>query len=279
MHVAGPRSELGLSRIVSNMGDVSFCILLQPENLGLDKDDTIKLFDFGLARELADPPETNRVYTLSASGTRRYMAVEIFITGKYNYKADVYSWAMVFYEMLAMLKPFADFTVQNHKELVCRLGGRPRLDEIDWPDDDGDDKESMDTLPEDIEALLHQAWNQDPDERLSMAEVCERLQMALDKHAIIQRYHGTGDNDSANNVDTNNNASSDYSRTHLLPHHFVQVHRHPIELKNKESASELTASDPLFSDDSEQEDDAAEGNKGLSDKKIRKNKRPIPQAA
>jgi serine/threonine protein kinase len=242
----------------------------KPENIGFTSgDNTLQLFDFGLARELAQGPEEapNRMYTLSASGTRRYMAPEIFLQRKYGYKADCYSFAMVFYELLAMTKPFADFTTASHEELVCRLGGRPRLSEIEWPCDDDDDEDNSDDtddvdaseeidnycpkehdpLPQDVVDILQQAWSQSTYERLSMADISERLHSALERHErFIERQQHLKRISNATDYTEDSIATTTSA---ILPSVLQQHLQAGNVLKKKQSTSELTVStDPIGSD-------------------------------
>jgi serine/threonine protein kinase len=141
---------------------------LKPQNIGFKGEHTIQLFDFGLCREL--PPEedargSDKVYMMSGAGTRRYMAVEIFIDRKYNLKADVYSMTMIFYEMLAQVKPFAKFTRDEHQEYVCEGGERPPMDKLH--------------LTKSIESFLDKGWNQIVSVRYTMAEAREGLRDIL----------------------------------------------------------------------------------------------------
>lgn len=80
---------------------------------GFDSQETLKLFDFGLARELHDddlqPNGTYRNLT-SMTGAIRYMAPEVAAGKDYNLSADVYSWAMLMYYILALEPPFGLFT-------------------------------------------------------------------------------------------------------------------------------------------------------------------------
>jgi len=143
---------------------------LKPQNIGFKGEHTIQLFDFGLCREL--PPEedargSDKVYMMSGAGTRRYMAVEIFIDRKYNLKADVYGMTMIYYEMLAQLKPFAKFTRDEHQEYVCEGGERPPVDKYH--------------LPKTIEDFLEKGWHQIVAERFTMTEAREGLLAILDQ--------------------------------------------------------------------------------------------------
>jgi len=141
---------------------------LKPQNIGFKGEHTTQLFDFGLCREL--PPEEDargpdQVYMMSGAGTRRYMAVEIFIDRKYNLKADVYGMAMIYYEMLAQVKPFAKFTRDEHQEYVCEGGERPPVDKY--------------KLPKSIELFLAKGWHQEVSERYTMEEAREGLRDIL----------------------------------------------------------------------------------------------------
>jgi hypothetical protein len=93
------------------------------------------------------------------------MAVEIFIDRKYNLKADVYSMTMIYYEMLAQIKPFAKFTRDEHQEFVCEGGERPPVDKYH--------------LPENVEAFLQKGWHQEVSERFTMEEARDNLRFIL----------------------------------------------------------------------------------------------------
>lgn len=230
--------------------------VLQDATLPLDDfdRDRLQLFDFGLARELDEPPpppqqeQPEKLYTLSASGTRRYMAPEIFNgRGKYNYKADVYSWAIVLYECLAHVKPFADFTTQSHEELVCRLGGRPKLTVISWP------SEECDWIPQ-LEALMTDAWHQTLSERPTMHQVMQRLQDILEQQGVLISEE-TSDGASSILNDTTSSDASWARQVQQQQHFFANDPQAVIFLQKKTSTSELTvATDPTASD-SEVDDD------------------------
>eukprot|EP00250_Pteridium_aquilinum_P013933 c21669_g2_i1 orf=503-1408(+) len=83
---------------------------LKPDNLLLTADQrTVKLVDFGLARE-----ETLTEMMTAETGTYRWMAPELYSTvtlrngekKHYNHKVDVYSFAIVLWELLTNRMPF-----------------------------------------------------------------------------------------------------------------------------------------------------------------------------
>jgi serine/threonine protein kinase len=137
---------------------------LKPQNIGFSADNEVKVFDFGLCRELPIGMPSEDVYEMSGVGTRRYMAPEIVTEGKYNQKADVYGWSMVFWEMLTLTKPYAPYSTDDHSLHVCQNGERPTL-QLNWPYW--------------IHSLLKFSWDASLDVRFTMSEVCEHLQSAL----------------------------------------------------------------------------------------------------
>jgi len=151
---------------------------LKPSNIGFTEqnDQVLQIFDFGLCREL--PPRTaagavygddgdpNEVYFMTAAGTHRYMAVEVLMGQQYNAKADVYSFAMVFYELLAQEAPFLNFDDQHHRMLVCERKHRPN-------------HFFGCVVPQSIHQLLADAWEHEIADRLTMKQVVTRLEDVL----------------------------------------------------------------------------------------------------
>lgn len=135
---------------------------LKPDNVGFDKFGTVKIFDFGLARELPKECENvNDVYHMSGMiGTLRYMAPEVALSKRYNQKVDTYSWAHLFWSCLALTKPYINMTRNAYLVNVCKHGQRPAF-ESEWP--------------KSICKLLNRSWAQDPFDRITMIEVCAHL--------------------------------------------------------------------------------------------------------
>jgi len=142
---------------------------LKPQNIGFSvTDHRIQLFDFGLCRELPSSEWRDEVFQMSGVGTRRYMAPEIIIKdGRYNAKADVYSWAVVTWELVSGYKPYAHYSAADHCAMVCQGGERPKLDRTHWP--------------EHLRTILVHAWSESVAERWSMARVVAELAAASKK--------------------------------------------------------------------------------------------------
>jgi len=76
---------------------------IKPANVLLGKQCEALLTDFGLSRYV-DSGSAGQ-YT-GETGSYRYMAPEVIRHGKYSFKADVYSWAIVVNEMFSGEKPY-----------------------------------------------------------------------------------------------------------------------------------------------------------------------------
>ena len=102
---------------------------LKPDNVGFDYYGCVKLFDFGLAKELDPLQETeigSGLYKMSGgTGSRRFMAPEVALSEPYALSADVYSFSILLWEILALNKAFSTMTVEEHRELVVKGKERP----------------------------------------------------------------------------------------------------------------------------------------------------------
>jgi len=148
---------------------------LKPQNIGFKEihpdhpeRDVLVLLDFGLARHLPVENRANNegMFNMSLVGTRRYMAPEVVLTKTYNKRADTYSWALLFFEMVTQQRPYDGIHRDEHKEYICRQGKRPKL-------------HSHYGLPKDLETMLRFAWAQDVSKRLDMSDVCQTLKTFL----------------------------------------------------------------------------------------------------
>ena len=148
---------------------------LKPANIGFDENNNVKLFDFGLARTMpasstrhhdnssnnnttTDPNELHRM--TGRIGTVRYMAPECALKKKYNAKADVYSWALVYYQMMSLKRPYEGYGYDLHDTVVCQMGDRPPISQ-DWP-----------FLAQDV---MQQSWSTDILARPTMRDIGHRL--------------------------------------------------------------------------------------------------------
>lgn len=98
-------------------------------------------------------------------GTLRYMAPEVARHEPYNVSADTYSFAMVSYELLSLEKPFDGWTRDMHSDLVCHRGVRP------------DTVNTMHPIPDEMKAVLEQAWSNNPTCRGTMSQIGVQVQI------------------------------------------------------------------------------------------------------
>lgn len=150
---------------------------LKPNNIGF-LNGQVKLFDFGLSRELPGCSLTEPFQMSGKVGTLRYMAVEVACHQPYNVSSDVYSWAMVCYETLSLQKPFAGWTRDMHRDLVCARGMRPTLQ---W---DATTASCYYELNPVVQTLLQAGWDQVPTLRPTMLQVMHQMQQ-LEQHQIM----------------------------------------------------------------------------------------------
>lgn len=131
---------------------------LKPDNLGFDVRGDIKLFDFGLSKQLPlAGAMASDTFVMSQAGSLRYMAPEVMSFQPYNTKVDVYSFTILLWEMLALKKPYGKCSdAERLQEDVVSKHVRPDID-TKWPSP--------------IKDLLEMGWDSDLHERPSMMVV------------------------------------------------------------------------------------------------------------
>jgi serine/threonine protein kinase len=127
----------------------------------------VKIFDFGLAKEL-DPSlrhQCTEFYELSGNtGSLRYMAPEVARSEPYNLTADVYSFGLLLWQVCSLELPYDGMNRQDHSELVVHGNERPPLDS-DW------------STP--LRILMKRAWEPDPSVRPSMDSIYKILKREI----------------------------------------------------------------------------------------------------
>ena len=141
---------------------------LKPDNIGFDIRGDLKIFDFGLARQLPDEKLDNGVYKMTGdTGSPRYMAPEVALGHPYNETADVYSFGILLHQICSLETPFEGFTMKMFDKMVVRGGCRPKCDPK-WP-------------PR-IQSLIQNCWSANISKRPSMHDVMEILREDLYEH-------------------------------------------------------------------------------------------------
>ena len=145
---------------------------IKPSNLLLDKQGTVWVTDFGLAKAVDD--QQNLTHTGDILGTLRYMSPEAF-EGRTDARSDVYSLGLTLYEMLAFRPAFAE---RERNRLIRRVTN--------------DEPERLDRLnprvPRDLVTVVHKAIERDPQGRYATAkELAADLERFIDDEPILAR--------------------------------------------------------------------------------------------
>eukprot|EP01111_Echinosteliopsis_oligospora_P019696 TRINITY_DN9649_c0_g1_i1.p1 TRINITY_DN9649_c0_g1~~TRINITY_DN9649_c0_g1_i1.p1 ORF type:complete len:187 (-),score=38.19 TRINITY_DN9649_c0_g1_i1:134-694(-) len=112
-------------------------------------------------------------------GTYNWMAPEIMLEeeeenngkGKYNHKADVYSFALVLYEMITGKIPFEGKNPAQIAALVGQKNSRPSISSAD-----------IDRFPPDLICLMQECWDRDPQRRPDFSVVMQKLDTFLGQY-------------------------------------------------------------------------------------------------
>ena len=86
---------------------------IKPENILIEKGDSVKIADFGLATIFKGEEKFVKIV-----GTVFYMAPEIIVYKIYDYRIDIWMLGVIFYEMLTRNLPFYS---ENNKEVFEKI--------------------------------------------------------------------------------------------------------------------------------------------------------------
>mmetsp|Transcript_49517 Transcript_49517/g.116728 ORF Transcript_49517/g.116728 Transcript_49517/m.116728 type:complete len:764 (+) Transcript_49517:206-2497(+) len=131
---------------------------IKPENLLVDSKGCLKLADFGLAVEKKGSYVQSRS---NLAGTPRYMAPESYRDDKCTDRIDIYSLAMMMWEMITGQLPWEGSNFNDVRHAVATAGARPEI--------------PPDTAPELVE-LLTACWDPAPGRRPSASELLVRIE-------------------------------------------------------------------------------------------------------
>ena len=113
-----------------------------------------KVSDFGMA--VAE----NRGNMTSETGTYRWMAPEVIQHKPYSGKADIYSFAVVMWQLLTRQEPFCEYSAIEAAGKVALEDARPRL---------------PGRTPQVVQDLIERSWRTNPDERPNLVDICDCL--------------------------------------------------------------------------------------------------------
>ena len=129
---------------------------IKPENVLIGSDGSLKLLDYGVAKELKDKDTSSTMV-----GSRPYMAPEQ-IMGESQIASDVWALGVIIYMLYTNLLPFVEVNEKALMDLILtREPDSPR--QID-PD-----------IPVELERIILKCLNKDPKERFADARVLKRV--------------------------------------------------------------------------------------------------------
>ena len=138
----------------------------------------VKVGDFNLSRiAMAGRGSTSSVGPESSQGglhSPRWMAPEVLRQATYTKASDVYSFAVVLWEIRTLAVPWAQSGQWQVMHAVVEEGRRPEMDEPPSPSFAGIDQ---------YDALIEEAWTQEPSERPAFEHIITRLQGLVDAAA------------------------------------------------------------------------------------------------
>ncbi|CAM0953185.1 unnamed protein product [Alopecurus aequalis] len=140
---------------------------LKSPNLLVDKKYTVKVCDFGLSRLKANTYLSSK----SLAGTPEWMAPEVLRDEPSNEKSDVYSFAVILWELMTLQQPWCNL---NPAQVVAAVGFKGRRLEI--PKD----------LNPQVAALIESCWANEPWRRPSFANIMETLRPLINKVPVPQ---------------------------------------------------------------------------------------------
>ena len=132
---------------------------LKPDNIGFDDQGNVKLFDFGLAREIQCLDKDD------IAGSLRYLAPECVKTKSCGLPSDVYSFGVLLWELCTIEKAYGQFSnAKKFKERVFYQNFRPTLRSIP---------------SKSLKSLITSCWDPNPVSRPSFGTVKQVLQQKI----------------------------------------------------------------------------------------------------
>ncbi|CAB9529365.1 Ankyrin repeat and protein kinase domain-containing protein 1 [Seminavis robusta] len=132
----------------------------------------------GSSRSRSNTPRPNLPEDISNNDKKKKKKKKVqdcvhMVKASYDVNVDVYSWAMVYYEMLTLNQPFSGMTQKEHLRKVAgpKGGQRPGVYQFD--------------LTPSMISLLQRAWDQNPKKRPTMESVGRNLQLILRELEVL----------------------------------------------------------------------------------------------
>ena len=141
---------------------------LKAANVLLTLDGRGKISDFGLGKadDLKTATTTTTMRDGGLAGTPAFMAPELLDENTFTEKSDVYSYAIVLWEIYDRGIPWAGLKPMQIMRKVVDKHARPDIPK---------------TMPNDMRELMRRAWADEPDARPSFADIAQQLKATTPK--------------------------------------------------------------------------------------------------
>jgi hypothetical protein len=158
---------------------------LKSPNIMVGKTDNnkeiLKITDFGLAR-MKGVGVDMKTQVMTQAGTPYWSAPEVLSGKIYNETADVYSAAMVFYEIWARKVPFKDM---DPMEVGVQVTTKDATGKFLRPELEADSLKATQPCP--IIELVEKMWDDDPVARPTFPEICDSILATASKKGLTLR--------------------------------------------------------------------------------------------
>ena len=150
---------------------------IKPGNIMVNKDGTLKVVDFGIARVL----EASKTQTGLLMGTFAYMSPEQYHGEHADERSDIWSFGVLLYELLCFQKPFAGNTPAALMHGICSQEPAPL-------------RNLCPEVPEELETVIGKLLQKSPNDRFQSMEdllfrldpICKSLQVASLAEMVAQ---------------------------------------------------------------------------------------------
>jgi serine/threonine protein kinase len=135
---------------------------LKPQNVGFCRDGNVRLFDFGLAREI-QPVESEPLTQKGVAGSLKYMAPETMVHHICTPASDVFAFAILLWEVCTLQKPYETIKKPGQFKQNVAVGNvRPNI-------------RPLSNVPN-IATLIQECWASDWKERPTFVHILEKLE-------------------------------------------------------------------------------------------------------
>ncbi|MEO8188817.1 MAG: protein kinase [Acidobacteriota bacterium] len=185
---------------------------VKPGNIRILSDGTVKLMDFGIAKLAA----TGHNRTGRNMGTLAYLAPERILEQPVDSRADIFSFGVVAYELLAGTRPFEGEVEEDLFNRIATADPIP-LSEI------------AQDVPPALSSIVDRALRKNPDDRYHSVEPMRKALLAAFRSLYGDAVPAAADHHEASSADRMDNVPHDDAETRDLPGRMPQTDRRPSE--------------------------------------------------